>query len=203
MNYPVFPSLLVVFSSIVVLYFYDLSYHKELTIERALEPVRHLSDARHYIRNHEYHLARKELDESIMEMRIIEQYSDSASVAHIEKAIEDLQVVEVEMQSDSLVIDDLNRAFFNALNSIAHACMTISESKLDEGEHYKAMRFMNATFTEMIASLRYVSDEDLKHKEEKVIEHVREILINMKSSNYKYRFNYDTINHELEELIEF
>ena len=69
MKYPVYPSLIVVFSSIVVLYLFDLSYHKELTIERALEPVRHLSNARHYIINHKYNQAQRELDESIMEMR--------------------------------------------------------------------------------------------------------------------------------------
>jgi hypothetical protein len=181
----------------------DKYSHHELTIERATEPVQHLTDARFSIVNGDYHRALFELDEAITEMKIIEQYSDSSTTAHIEQAIRDLEKVENEIRNDSLVIGDLNKAFFNALNSIAYSCMMISENNLDKGEKYKAMRFMNATFAEMIASLKFVNSEELRHKEEKVIEDVRNIISSMKKTNYKYRFNYDTLNHELEELIEF
>jgi hypothetical protein len=194
--------ILIVVISVGILHWFDMQHHGELTIERAMEPVRHLSDARHSIVNDDFNRAVYELDEAIMEMRIIEQYADSSSVAHIEQAIEDLEIVEMEIKSDSLVLLDLNKAFFNALNSIAFACMTISENNLDQGEKYKAMRFMNATFAEMIASLKFVNSQEVKEKEEKVIEHVREILDKMKESDFTYKFNYDTINHELEELIE-
>lgn len=193
---------LFVIFSLVVMKIFDTFHHEELTIERAMEPVKHLSDARHSIVNNDFNRAVRELDEAIMEMRIIEKYADSSSVAHIETAILDLKVVELEIKSDSLQLEDLNKAFFNALNSIAFACMTISENNLDQGEKYKAMRFMNATFAEMIASLKFVKSHEVREKEEKVIEHVREILDNMKKSQFTYKFNYDTINHELEELIE-
>lgn len=195
------PSMLVIIVSVAILHMVNL-IHDELTIERAMGPVRHLSDARHLIVNKDYNGAIMQLDDAMMQMRVIEQYSDSSSVAHIERAVQDLEIVEIEIRSDSLVVADLNKAFFNALNSIAHACMTISEDNLDKGERYKAMRFMNATFAEMIASLKFVNSDDLKHKEEKVISHVREILDNMEASNYTYKFDYDAINHELEELIE-
>lgn len=178
------------------------SIHDELTIELAMGPVRHLSDARHLIVNKDYNGAIKELDNAMMKMRVIEQYSDSSSVAHIEQAVKDLEVVEEEIRKDSLIINDLNKAFFNALNSIAHACMTISEDNLDKGEKYKSMRFMNATFAEMIASLKFVNSVELRKREEKVIGHVRQILDNMEESEYTYKFDYDAINHELEELIE-
>lgn len=195
------PSIMIVIVSIVILHVVSM-LHDELTIERAMKPINYLSDARHLIVNGEYNRAADELEEAMMEMRIIEQYADSSSVGHIEQAIDDLQLVDNEIRGDSLVIADLNRAFFNALNSIAHACMIISENNLDKGEKYAAMRFMNATFAEMVASLKFVSSEDMKVKEEKVISHVREILYNMKSSGYTYKFDYDVINHELEELIE-
>ncbi|MEO9806316.1 MAG: hypothetical protein ABJF04_23855 [Reichenbachiella sp.] len=195
------PSMLVIIVSIGILHLVNM-IHDELTIERAMEPVRHLSDARHLIVNGDYNGAIKELDDAMMEMRVIEQYTDSSSAAHMERAVEDLEIVEREIRSDSLVVTDLNKAFFNALNSIAHACMTISEHNLDQGDRYKAMRFMNATFAEMIASLKFVNSDELKHREEKVIAHVREILDNMEASEYTYRFDYDHINHELEELIE-
>ena len=195
------PSILTIIVSVSILHLVNL-IHDELTIEVAMDPVRHLSDARHLIVNKNYNGAIRQLDDAMMKMRVIEQYSDSSSISHIEQAVYDLEVVEREIERDSLVIADLNKAFFNALNSIAHACMTISEDNLDKGEKYKAMRFMNATFAEMIASLKFVNNEELKHKEEKVIEHVREILDNMEASEYTYKFDYDAINHELEELIE-
>lgn len=195
------PSIMIVIVSILILHIVSM-LHDELTIERAMKPINYLSDARHLIVNSEHNRAAKKLEKAMMEMRIIEQYADSSSVGHIEQAIEDLQLVDEEIRGDSLVISDLNRAFFNALNSIAHACMIISENNLDQGEKYAAMRFMNATFAEMVASLKFVSSENIKSKEEKVIAHVREILYNMKNSDYTYRFDYDVINHELEELIE-
>jgi len=195
------PSILVILVSISILHLANM-FHDELTIDRAMEPVKHLSDARHLIVNGNYNGAIKELDDAMMQMRIIEQYTDSSSIAHMNQAVENLELVEFEIRSDSLQVEDLNRAFFNALNSIAFACMRISENNLDKGEDFKAMQFMNATFAEMIASLKYVEDEDIKHKEEKVIAHVREILEKMEDTKYTYRFDYDMINHELEELIE-
>lgn len=193
--------MLVIAVSIGILHLYNLS-HNELTIDLALAPVKNLSDARHLIVNDNYNKAIQELDDAMMKMRVIEQYTDSSSIAFLEQAVEDLELVEKEMRADELEEDDLNKAFFNALNSIAYACMTISENNLDKGEKYKAMQFMNATFAEMIASLKFVEDEDLKHKEEKVIAHVREIIDKMESTKYTFKFDYDLVNHELEELIE-
>lgn len=195
------PSILVILASVGILHLVNM-IHDELTIGRAMEPVKHLSDARHLIVNGDYNGAIQELDDAMMQMRVIEQYTDSSSIAHINQAVEDLEMVEKEIRSDSLQVDDLNRAFFNALNSIAFACMRISENNLDKGEQFKAMQFMNATFAEMIASLKYVDDQELKTKEEKVISHVREIIEKMENTKYTYRFDYDMINHELEELIE-
>lgn len=196
-----FSSILVIAVSIGVLHLVNLA-HDELTIDLAMEPVKNLSDARHLIVNGKYNRAIEELDDAMMKMRVIEQYTDSSSIAFLEQAVEDLEAVEREMRMDELEEDDLNRAFFNALNSIAYACMTISEKNIDKGEKYKAMQFMNATFAEMIASLKFVKNEELKHKEEKVIAHVREIIDKMESSKYTFKFDYDMVNHELEELIE-
>lgn len=194
-------SILLILGSIAVLHMYNMM-HDELTIDRALAPMKHLSNARHLIVNGDYRGAVTELEDAMMQMRVIEQYTDSASEAHMNQAVEDLELVEREIKSDNLVEEDLNRAFFNSLNSIAFTCMIMSEHNLDKGENYKALHFMNATFQEMIASLKYVENEDLKHKEEKVIAHVRQILDKMESTKYTYKFDYDLINHELEELIE-
>ncbi|MEO9966434.1 MAG: hypothetical protein ABJF11_11630 [Reichenbachiella sp.] len=195
------PNILVIVVSIGALHLANM-IHDELTIERAMGPVKHLSDARHLIVNKDFNGAIKEMDDAMMQMRVIERYADSSSVAHIERAVQDLEIVEDEIRSDSLVVEDLNKAFFNALNSIAHVCMTLSENNLDQGERFKAMRFMNATFAEMIASLKFVNTDELRHKEEKVIGHVREIIDQMEATNYTFRFDYDSINHELEELID-
>ncbi|UXX79655.1 hypothetical protein N7E81_00835 [Reichenbachiella carrageenanivorans] len=194
-------SILLILGSIAVLHLVNM-LHDELTVDRALAPMKSLSNARHLIVNGDYRGAVNELEDAMMQMRVIEQYTDSASEAHMDRAVEDLELVEKEIRSDNLIEEDLNRAFFNSLNSIAYACMLMSEHNLDKGENYKALHFMNATFQEMIASLKYVKDDELKHKEEKVIAHVRHILDKMESTKYTYKFDYDLINHELEELIE-
>ena len=196
-----YPSFIIIVASLGLLYFVDLHHQKILTIERALEPVKQLSNARRLILDNKYHKAMKAIDQAVTEMKIIEQYADSSSNQHIEKAIGDLKAVRKEIENDSLYLGDMNKAYFNALNSIAHACVIISEKNLDDGKHYKAMRFLKASFADMVESLKFVEDEQLRAKEEVVIAHVQEILAKMKASNYTYRFNYDTINHELEELV--
>ena len=167
MNNVALRSILIMAVSVLMLYFYEAYHERELSIEEAMLPINHLSDARHSIVNNNHRRAVKELDHAILGMKVIEKYADSASVAHIEKASTDLLLVESEIESDSLVLRDLNKAFFNALNSIAFACMQISENNLDKGAKYKSMRFMNVTFAEMIASLKFVNTEDLEAKGEK------------------------------------
>ncbi|MGL1888018.1 MAG: hypothetical protein OCD76_16000 [Reichenbachiella sp.] len=201
---PVFASILFLGLSFLSLYVYDINHNSELTIEKAIAPVQYLSNARSAIVKLDYNGSIREMDAAISAMKVIEQYADSVSIDHIEKAIADLRNVEKEIRNDSLVIMDLNKAYFHALNSIAYANLIISEKNLDKGQKYKAMRFMNATFTEMIKSLEFTSDERYKERENQVIDDVRNLLAEMKKNKHeKYAFDYDSINQEVEELIDY
>jgi len=193
-------SLIIVGICLLLLHTYSILHSNELTIEKAVDPVHHLSNAYHAIVNDDYNRSVREMDEAIMAMKIIEPYADSIAVDHIEKAILDLTHVELEIKADSLNMQDLNHAFFNALNSIAYANLTISEKNLDNGEHYKAMRLLNASFREMISSIKF-ADTLQRQQEDKVIKDVRHILSSLKKTNFESTFDYDSLNRELEELI--
>lgn len=192
-------SLILVAVCITILQLFNMYHEKHMTIEKAVDPVNHLSNAYHHIINNNYNGSVREMDEAITAMEIIEGYSDSTAVQHIEDAIKDLKMVEDEIRADTLSMSDLNRAFFNALNSIAYANLTISEKNLDKGSHYKGMRLLNASFREMITSVKY-ADDSSKEKEEKVITHVKDILEALKRSNFEATFNYDSLNKEVESL---
>ena len=193
----------IIFSVMLIglLHTYDILHNKTLTFERAMSPVRHLSNARQNIVDNNFNGSIKELEAAILDMQIIEQYADSSAVVLIDRAIVDLKLVEAEIQNDSVLVPDLNRAYFNALNSIAFANLTIAEASLEKGEKYKAMRFLNATFKEMVTSLSFAADEESKARESKVIDDIKSILTELHRSDYTYQFDYDSINREVEQLI--
>lgn len=201
MKQSVFSNVFIVVFILGALHAYDIYHNRDLTIERAMSPVQHLSNARQFILESDLHASIKEIDHAIMDMKIIGQYADTSAALHIDKAVKDLQLVEAEIQNDSVIVNDLNNAYFNAINSIAFANLTIAESSLEKGEKYKAMRFMNATFSEMVSSLKY-ADEDTKAKENEVIDEIKGILTELRKSDYQYKFDYDSLNQEMEELIE-
>ena len=184
-----------------ILHTYDIYHNRHLTFERAMSPVRHLSIARQSILESDYHGSYRSLEKAIMDMQIIEQYADSSAVHLIDSAISDLKLVKAEVKNDTVIVNDLNKAYFNALNSIAFANLTIAEASLEKGEKYKAMQFLNATFKEMVTSLSFAADEESRAKETKVIEDIKSILSELHRSDYTYQFDYDSINQELEELI--
>ncbi|PIB36377.1 hypothetical protein BFP72_13715 [Reichenbachiella sp. 5M10] len=201
-NRPFFAALIFLLLSFAVLYLYDKNHKTDLTIEQAMEPVRHLTNARQAILSKMFDKSLNELDEAILDMRRIEQNADSTATSYIEQAIEDLALVESEIRNDTILLDDLNHAFFKALNSIAYANLIISEKNLDKGEKYKAIRFMNATFNEMVSSLKFATDERDKAREKEVIEEIKVILAKIQLSDTQYQFDYDSLNRDVEELIE-
>lgn len=202
MKQPFFLNVLFVAFALGSLHLYDTYHEGHLTVERAMAPMQHLSNARHLIISSDYHGSIKEIDYAIMAMRIIEHGVDSVAAEHLETAIADLKLVEIEIRDDSVVVADLNKAFFNALNSIAYANLTISEESLENGEKYKAMSLMNASFAEMIRSLRFASSEKSIELENKAIEDIKTVLQKLKDSDYTYQFSFDSLNREIEELIE-
>jgi hypothetical protein len=199
---PFFSGIIFIALSIGAIFIYDMTHPSELTIEQAMEPVKHLTNARQAIKNKQFERSLRELDEAILDIRTIETSADSSATPYIERAIEDLALVKAEIKNDTIIIDDLDHAFFNSLNSIAYANLTISEKNLDKGEVYKAIRFMNATFKEMVSSLKFAHNERDKAREEEVIKDIKSILTNLQRSGYEYRFSYDSLNREVEELIE-
>lgn len=199
---PAVGSILYLMFSFAILFVYDRYHHNGLTVEKAMLPVQHLTNARHAIIKENYPQSISSLDNAIAAMKVIESYADSSAIDHIEVAIRELKNVEVEIKNDSLVILDLNEAYFNALNSIAYANLTISEKNLEEGERYRAISFMNATFVEMVKSLKFATDERQKDKENEVIDKVKTILSELKKAEYAYEFDADSLNKNVRSLIE-
>lgn len=188
--------------SFAVLFFYDRYHHDGLTVEKAMLPVQYLTNARHAIIKENYPLSINSLDKAIESMRVIETYADSSATSHIEVAIRELKNVEAEIKNDSLILMDLNKAYFDALNSIAYANLTISEKNIESGEKYRAISFMNATFVEMVKSLKFATDDRQKDKENEVIDKVKKILTELQKSEYQYDFDADSLNKNVRDLIE-
>ncbi|WP_109832252.1 hypothetical protein [Reichenbachiella versicolor] len=194
--------------SLGALHIYYLGHKDVLTLERAVAPIEHLTNAHHAIEKERFQEGYKEIEKAIFGMKIIEKNADSTAMKFVDEAIEDLKLVEIEIKNDSVIMDDLNHAFFNALNSIAYANLRISENRLEHGQKFKAMNLLSISFREMLSSLEYATTSTQKKHEEKAVADVRKFLKDLKQADYihdidlQYHLEYDTINDHVEETFE-
>ena len=102
-----------------------------LTLE-AVKPDLLLDNTKYYLKEHAYERSMSQLDYAIKSIRNIEADLEDESRTIIEASIIDLERVREEMEMDSLVTEDLNRAFSNALSALTLAELKVSEVLIKE-----------------------------------------------------------------------
>jgi len=123
-------TLLFLFSAFYVVGLFDVSYssdHSSLNND-AVEPDLYMSNARHYAREDMVvERSLKHIDRAIEAIRKIENDIDENSKAEVDAAIENLDRVYNEILADSVISQDMNKAFEFALNTLALAELRVSE----------------------------------------------------------------------------
>lgn len=119
----------------------------------------------------------KFLDKAISMMNVLEKDGDSISVAAIELAIHDLQVVKEHIKSEDISDDFMYEAFADAMNSLAFASLRISEQFIKEGRNKEAKVTIDHAMDHLQNSIRFARG-DQKEDELRIAAHLQRIVEN-------------------------
>jgi len=80
------------------------------------------------------------IEKAIEVMQLMEVDTDLESDEAIERAIKDLRIIEAKVHAHELKDDETNFVFAKALNSVTNAHLRLSEKFSEEGQHEKAIK---------------------------------------------------------------
>ncbi len=111
---------------------YDKTYNPIVLREEAINPDIYMGNAKVYVKDHAQKRSIEQLELAIEAMEDILPEVDEENQVAIGNSIKDIEHVMDEMRGDSLVIEDLNKAFFKALNILTIAELRVSESYVEK-----------------------------------------------------------------------
>ncbi len=104
----------------------------------ATDPDLFMSNADRNLQDHKSLTAIDFLEDAIETMKLLEQNGDTVSIAAIEVAIQDLEIVETHIKAEDINNDLMYKAFADAMNSLAYASLRVSEQFIREGRMEEA-----------------------------------------------------------------
>ena len=87
----------------------------------AIDPDLHFGNSRTYFKEKDYERGLHHLIKAIKDIRDIEKDLDPESAKLLEESIADLEIIKSELKNDSLVLEDLNVSYSEALNALTEA----------------------------------------------------------------------------------
>jgi cell division protein ZapA (FtsZ GTPase activity inhibitor) len=145
------------FGILFTIHWYDTTYNPVILRQEVIKPDLHLANASKYAKEHSYNRSMDQLKDAIDAMRRIEMEVDEDSRNKLEMAIQDVEVVLEEMRNDSLVTDDLNKAFTRALNVLTIAELRVSELLIDNEQSDKARIALKYGMYHLKNALKYTA----------------------------------------------
>ncbi|MDW3193054.1 MAG: hypothetical protein R8G66_11850 [Cytophagales bacterium] len=172
-----------------------------LLTEQAVEPDLLLDNSKFYLKEHAYERSLDQLDQAIKAIREIELDLDEESKRILEFSISELELVRTEMEMDSLVTEDLNEAFSDALNALTIAELKISEILLQQNHPKDALVALKYGMYHVKHALKY-SQGEKKEYEIHIYEEIDELLENNSLSEAEMIEKLEAMIHELDILVE-
>lgn len=106
--------------------------------------------SKHYYETSLYHI-----EKAIEVMQLMERDVDSESDRAIETAIKDLRQIEKKILSNQLSYEEVNFVFAKALNSVAYAHLRLSEEFSEEGKHEEAANALKLSINHLENSMLF------------------------------------------------
>ncbi len=172
-----------------------------LLTEQAVEPDILLDNSKFYMKEHAYDRSLEQLDQAIKSIREIELDLDEESKRILEYSISELELVRTEMEMDSLVTEDLNKAFSDALNALTIAELKISEILLQQDHPKDAIVAMKYGMYHVKHALKY-SQGEKKEYEIHIYEEIDALLENDSLTDAEMIEKLEAMIHELDVLVE-
>ncbi len=172
-----------------------------LLTEEAVKPDLLLDYSTYNLREHAYEKSLSQLDQAIEAIRNIEADLDDESKRLLELSIVDLEKIRMEMESDSLVREDLDAAFSKALNALTIAELKVSEILISEHHSRDALIALKYGMYHVKNALKY-SDGSKKEYEMHIYEEMDSLLENRSLSEAEMVERLERMIAELDTLVE-
>lgn len=156
--------LVIVFGGFVIITRYIDNSKPALLSAKATRPDLLLDNSKYYLKEHAYDRSLEQLDDAIKSIREIEADLDDESKRILEISISELELVRKEMELDSLVTEDLNKAFMDALNALTIAELKISEVLLQHDHPKDAIVALKYGMYHVKHALKYSSGEKKEYE---------------------------------------
>lgn len=167
----------------------------------AVDPDLHFSNSRTYFKEKDYGRGLEHLIKAIKDIRDIERDLDPASNALLEESISDLEIVKRELEHDSLVIDDINISYSEALNALTEAELKVTKALIKSEHRDDAMVALKYGMMHLRNTLKYTEGEK-KATEIRIHDQINEILENKSLSDDEVLERINFIITELDSLLE-
>lgn len=167
----------------------------------ATAPDMHFGNSRTYFKEKDYDRGLDQLIKAIKEIRRIERDLDPASQQLLEEAIADLEIVKREMENDSIVIDDINVSYSEALNALTEAEVKLTKALLKTDHRHDAMLALKYGMMHLRNTLKFTEGEK-KAAEIRIHDEINEIIKNEANlSDEEIERELEKIISELDELL--
>jgi len=168
--------------------------------QQAVDPDLHFGNSRTYFKEKDYGRGLDHLIKAISDIRNIERDLDPASQALLEESIGDLEIVKRELEHDSLVVEDINISYSEALNALTEAEVKVTRALLKSKHRHDAMVALKYGMMHLKNTLKYTSG-DKKAAEIRIHEEMNAILENPNLSDEEVLRQLDIIEAELDSLL--
>jgi len=191
-------ALLVVFGGMYAIKMFKSGKIIPLT-EEAVDPDLHFGNSRTYFKDKDFGRGMSHLIKAIKDIHNIERDLDPASNALLEESIDDLEKVLGELEHDSLVVEDINISYSEALNALTEAEVKVTKALLKSDHRHDAMVALKYGMTHLKNTLKY-TEGDKKAKEIAIYTELDEVLESTSMSDEEIMKRLDHIIAELDSL---
>lgn len=132
--------------------------------EEAVDPDLFLSNSRVYYQDHAYQRSIRHLDNAITSIKAIEADIDEQGKDLLEEVIIDLEIVRKELETDSLVVDDLNTSYSEALNALTSAELKVTKALIEADHDGEAIVALKYGMMHLKNTLQYTSGEKKEYE---------------------------------------
>lgn len=164
-------------------------------------PDIHFKNSRTYFKEKSYKRGLGELIKAIKAIRDLERDLDLASQRMLEESIGDLEIVKEELENDSLVMDDLNVSYSEALNALTEAEIKLTKALLKTDHRHDAMVALKYGMMHLRNTLIFTQGEK-KATEIRIHDEINEIIENKSLTDDEIMERLDEIIVELDSLLE-
>ncbi len=162
--------ILVLFLSVVCakLYLDSIQNRREnpSTTNFALKPDTFLENANRDLKRHYFKTSHRNIQKAIAAMRMIQKDFDEVSIAAIEVAIADLELLEEQLAKDMIDPKLMSEVFMYALNSLAYAQMRVSEELCEKGDRKAAKYALKYALEHLHNASRFSDNFELEIERE-------------------------------------